>query len=162
VLVQSAAGLLGRHAGLGGSVAGGLGLHVLALGLMLGRMLGRRRGGAELLAGVLLLLGVHGLLLLLLEGGGVWILVVGGGVRVLVVDGRLGLAGDVGRLGVLLHGDCEMLVGCLLVWIERIGCDGIWLWFCGQRQRLVNTSRGYSVGALEGRLEGTYHLASPF
>jgi hypothetical protein len=153
VLVHSAAGLLGRHAGLGGSVAGGLGLHVLALGLMLGRMLGRRRGGAELLAGVLLLLGVHGLLLLLLEGGGV---------GVLVVDGRLGLAGDVGRLGVLLHGDCEMLVGCLLVWIERIGCDGIRLWFCGQRQRLVNTSRGYSVGALEGRLEGTYHLASPF
>jgi hypothetical protein len=73
---------------------------------------------------LLLLLGVHSLLLLLLEGGGVGVMLVGGSVRVLVVHGRLGLASDVRRLGVLLHGNCEVLVG---VWNRRTKCDEAWL-----------------------------------
>jgi hypothetical protein len=128
VLVHGAAGLLGRHAGLGySSVAGHLGLHVFALGLLLRGW----RGSRELLRRVLLLLGVHSLLLLLLEGGGVGVMLVGGSIRVLVVHGRLGLASDVRRLGVLLHGNCEVLVG---VWNRRINCDEAWLRCRDQRK----------------------------
>jgi hypothetical protein len=110
VLIHGAARLLGRHSRLKGSgVASGLRLHVFALRLLLGW----GRGGAELLGRVLLLLRVHGLLLLLLKGRGIRILVVCDGIWVLVIGGRLLLAGDVWRLGVLLHGDCEVLVNCL-------------------------------------------------
>jgi hypothetical protein len=139
VLVHGAAGLLGRHAGLGySSVAGHLGLHVFALGLLLRGW----RGSRELLRRVLLLLGVHSLLLLLLEGGSVGVMLVGGSVgvmlvggsiRVLVVHGRLGLASDVRRLGVLLHGNCEVLVGD---WNRRIKCDEAWLPCRDQRKGL--------------------------
>jgi hypothetical protein len=147
VLVHGAAGLLGRHAGLGySSVAGHLGLHVFALGLLLRGW----RGSRELLRRVLLLLGVHSLLLLLLEGGSV---------GVLVVHGRLGLASDVRRLGVLLHGNCEVLVGD---WNRRIKCDEAWLPCRDQRKRVVNTSRAYSVGALKGRLEALTTLLLHF
>jgi hypothetical protein len=97
VLVDGAAGLLGWHAWLGLRVARLLGLHVFSLGVLLGR----RRAGCKLLGR--LLLGVHGLLLLLL--------LVCCGVGVLVVDGWLLMAGHVGGLGILLLGDCEVLVG---------------------------------------------------
>jgi hypothetical protein len=99
VLVDGTTGLLGRHARLGLRKASLLGLHVFSL-----RLLGRRRASSELL-GWMLLLGIHRLLLLLLL-----LLLVRCGVWVLVVDRRLLLAGHVWRLGVLLHGDCEMLV----------------------------------------------------
>lgn len=103
ILVLRAAGLLRRHAGLLGVHALLLGLHVGGVLVLLGRrraggvLLGRRRACAELLLG---LLGVLGLLLLVL------------GVGVLVVDRRLllRLAGDVGAhrsLRILLHGNCE-------------------------------------------------------
>jgi hypothetical protein len=76
------------------TLGGVVGLEVCAL-----RVLGLGRTGV---------LRVHGLLLLMVLC-----------VRVLVVDGWV--AGYVGGLGVLLHGDCEVLVGCSCG-IDMRGC----------------------------------------